>query len=169
MNLRSKRQGEFESRTLSCTGALDRYCAAVQFHDFTDDRQAKAKTLGFQRGRAFILAEPFEKVRLEIGADSLTRVSDGDQRVRTGVLEGNLHLAAFRRKTDGIRKHVPECLPEPAGIAGNGSGCGLQIEIQSQALIIGCRAQCVCCIFDDARQVDGSLLIDTAAFLSMAL
>jgi hypothetical protein len=76
VNLRSERQGEFEGRTLSCTGTLGSDCAAVQLHDFAYNCKPEAQTVVIRRGCAFVLAEPFENVRFEIVAHSLTRVRD---------------------------------------------------------------------------------------------
>ena len=81
--------------------------SSVKFHDFANDGEPEAETIVLQRLGGVVLAEPFENVRPESGADSRTRIRNRDPCLGAGVSEQDLYPTPSWSKADGVRQKVP--------------------------------------------------------------
>src|SRR5690348_12227743 len=113
----SKRDAHAESRAFIFAATLGRHRSAVELNQVANDRQPKSKPAMPAGAAGILLAKPIEYVWQKLGFDSLSRIADDNLSLISGGLQKQLHLAAFRRELDRVRKQIPDYLLQPIGIA----------------------------------------------------
>ncbi len=109
------------------------------FHQVLDDGQPQAQAAMSAGGGSVALAEAFEHVGQEFGADAHAVVADGNFELAVRLAQAHRHGAVPFRELEGVAEQVPDDLLQPVGVGRHDAGLRVEVALDADLARVGGR------------------------------